>query len=401
MSHRNILVSSALAAGFALIGAHAAAQSVVTGGATEPIAMYQSLMPVDGVHFSYAGTGSSIGKIAVFNNDGALFGHAGRSVPMSASELIITPAEDAAYALAHITSPATPADMWGPVLQMPAYVSAVAIPFNKTNTSGNPEALNFRALASSTLPDVADLCGIFSGRIVDWSMIPGSHRSGPVTVLYRADGSGTSVLLGNFLNAACTATEPNLTGGAFDANQPIFAAQFPAAIVPGNFVPVSGSGNMDAAVLANVGGIGYVNPGALTPWAADASRVAQVKGFSPTEASISLAANGVPLPSGVAVNTRAGWMPNFGNPSVGYPIAGFSSLVVSQCFLGADPMATVSTMMEFLNGFYSLGSLSGPEVVLPMPWRNAVVATFLNNSSGRGKNVQNPLVCNGMGKPLP
>ncbi len=395
------ILSAMALAGLIFLPVSTWAQSVVTGGATEPQALYEVILPADGVQFSYVGTGSGAAKNAVLNNNGALFGHPGRSVPMAASDLRITPAEDAAYTVAHITSPATPADQWGPVLQMPAYVMAVGIPFNKANVSGIPEALNFRRVATSLAPDVLDLCGIFSGRITAWTQIAGSNRTGPITVLYRADHSGTSVLLGNYLNAACSgSTEINLTGGAYDVDQSSFAAQFPGGAVPANFLAVAGSDAMDAAVVSTQGAVGYASVDTLGPLVSDTSRVAQVAGASATAVNIVAAASSLAPPIGSAGGlTRAAWMPNFGNPASGYPIVGFSSLVVSQCFIGADPNGTYNTMMEFLNGLYASSTLPGV-AALPAAWRIAAVNTFLNNASGRYMNIQNGSICNLQGKPL-
>ncbi|MBF3173840.1 protein disulfide reductase, partial [Pseudomonas aeruginosa] len=78
--------------------------------------------------------------------------------------------------------------------------TSVALPFNKSGSN----AVHFA--------DVNTLCGVFSGRLTDWSQIPGSGRSGAITVVYRSESSGTTELFTRFLNASCSST---LEGGTF------------------------------------------------------------------------------------------------------------------------------------------------------------------------------------------
>ncbi len=406
MSFKKSVLASAVALGLMSVAAGAMAQKVVTGGATLPQGLYTSILPV-GPNFSYTGTGSGTGKSAVLNNNSTPFGATNRTVPMAASDVVITSTEDTNYAAAHITAPATPADNWGPMLQMPSVGTSVTIPFNKTTTAGAAQALNFRGTLSNSVPDLGDVCGIFSGRVTDWSQIPGSNRSGAITVLYRGEGSGTSALLGNFLNAAC-ATETgtsNLKNGAWTADQQAFAQQFVGNTVPSNFVSVTGSAGMRDAVFAEQGRIGYVGPDVIpTADLADATKYAQLRGFSPTIANTQLAIAAAPVPTNANAGTRSAWLPNFGVPSNGYAIAGFTSWVVSQCFTGTDTNDTVATMTTFLNDLYDGdfdATITADNFVpLSTEWKDAVKSTFLSDTSGRGMNIGNSTVCNGIGKPL-
>ncbi|MGV8352649.1 protein disulfide reductase, partial [Pseudomonas aeruginosa] len=58
---------------------------------------------------------------------------------------------------------------WGPLIQVPAVATSVALPVNKSGSN---------ALNSA---DVNTLYGVCSGRLTDWSQIPGSGRSGAST----------------------------------------------------------------------------------------------------------------------------------------------------------------------------------------------------------------------------
>ncbi|SAI69102.1 Phosphate-binding protein [Bordetella ansorpii] len=395
------------------------AQKVVTGGSTLPHGLYNDILPI-GPDFSYTGKNSVTGKTAVLTNNGSLFSvlpsqdFSHRSVVIAASDVVITPIEELTYSLAHNPSvgyPPIPAVAnWGPVLQMPSVGTSVTIPFNKNTTAGTAQALNFRGTLSNSLPDFGDLCGVFSGRISDWSQIAGSNRVGPITVLYREEGSGTSALLGNFLNAACAAeaSPSNLKGGMWTVDQPNFAQQFNDDTVPyrgARFISVKGSSGMRDAVFADQGRIGYVGPDVIpTSDLADATKFALLRGFSPTAANTQLAIAAAPVPNDANANTRSAWLPNFGVPFNGYAIAGFTSWVVSQCFTGTDTNDTVATMTTFLNDLYDGdfdATITADNFVpLSIEWKNAVKSTFLSNTSGRGMNIANSTVCNGIGKPL-
>ncbi|WP_144631031.1 substrate-binding domain-containing protein [Bordetella genomosp. 13] len=411
MSFKKSVLASAVALGLMSVAAGAMAQKVVSGGATLPQTLYTTIMPANNIDFSYLGTGSGTGKTAVLTNDGSLFGHAGRSVAIAGSDVVITPAEDATYKADHIDA-AT--NKWGPMLQIPSVATSVTIPFNKAVTSGAAD-LDFSATDSATAPDVADLCKIFSGAVTDWSDIPGSNRSGPITVLYRDEGSGTSALLANFLRSQCPtelfATShlkaTNSTGrGVFQLDQQTFKMQFKNDTVPSNFVPVTGSSGMRVGVFAAEGRVGYVGPDVVAAAdLADPTKYAKVRGASPTGANVGLAVADRAVPTSANFNTRAAWAPNFGVPTSGYPIVGFTTLVVNQCYSGTDANGTQAAIVAFLTKLYTTtdhdAAINADNFVpLSSSWKTAVTNTFLNNTSGRGLNIGNATVCNSIGKPL-
>lgn len=406
MSFKKSVLAAAVAVGLMSVASAAMAQNVVTGGATLPQDLYTVILPAgaSSTTFSYTGTGSGTGKTAVLNNTGASFGKAGRSVPMAASDVIITATEDSDYATAHILGSSTSADNWGPVVQFPSVATSVTLPFNKNNTAGNPQSLNFRGTATSINPDVFDLCGVFSGRITDWSGIANSGRTGAITVLYRSGGSGTSAMLGNYLNAVCSgdvAGNPNLKGGNFTVDQQDFSKQFVGDAVPANFVAVSGSAGMRDAVFATEGAIGYVGPEVIAAAdLADSTIFAQISGYSPTAANISSAISESDPPEGG--NVRSAWLPNFGNATGGYPILGFTSWIVAQCYKGTDTNNTYTTMKTYLdnhfNGNYDTQITAHNFVPLPQNWKDAVKSNFLAVGSTNG--LKNSTTCNAIGRPL-
>ncbi|WP_144631032.1 PstS family phosphate ABC transporter substrate-binding protein [Bordetella genomosp. 13] len=418
MARKNSILISTIALGLMSFAAGAIAQKVVSGGSTLAQGLYIAIMPADNFNFSYKVTGSEVGKTAVLTNEGALFDRPARSVAIAGSDVVISPTEDAVYKANHIDDKD---NKWGPVLQFPAVVTSVVIPFRKALAVGTPlntsTQLDFSAEISPTAPDVADLCRIFSGAVTDWSGIEGSHRTGPITVLYREDGSGTSALLGNFLRTQCPTelyattnlkAANNVGRGVFQLDQQNFSQQFKNDKVPPTFMQVKYSAGMRDAVFAAEGRIGYMGPDLILPAdLSNAAKYAKVRGFSPTSANVNAAVMAwVPTtPTNATAVTRDAWVPKFGLHPGGYPIVGFTALVVNQCYSGADANGTQAAIVAFLTRLYTTTDFDAAItadnfVPLPSSWKTAVTNTFLNNTSGRGQNIGNATVCNGIGKPL-
>jgi ABC-type phosphate transport system substrate-binding protein len=132
----------------------------------------------------------------------------------------------------------------GNLIELPSMGTGVTIPIV------NPDVTTTSTSALIELQD-ADLCGIFSGAITNWSTIAKESynkgkkiAAGTIQVVYRYDGSGQTFILTEHLSAICPSlgTYPI----TFKATQ-TFATLF--TTVPANFVPMSGSQNQ-ASFLA-------------------------------------------------------------------------------------------------------------------------------------------------------
>jgi ABC-type phosphate transport system substrate-binding protein len=161
-----------------------------------------------------------------------------------------------------------PASVGGPLIQLPTFATAIVIAHT-----------NFSYTKAITLTD-NDICGIFSGKITDWSgiqAIPGKTTApkglgGPLTVQYREDGSGTSFLFTQHLQQVCNSSN-TAAGVTFTATK-YFADIFGAPLVSGSnhFVnptnwqgavtPVAGSGSGAVAnnLIAGTNNIAYITP---------------------------------------------------------------------------------------------------------------------------------------------
>lgn len=393
MFKRNVLAVSLTLAG--LCAAQAAMADVNGGGATLPQPLYQTSGVLTAGFAPYIGVGSGAGKAAFLNNDYTKFvaGNTSKNVHWAGSDSKLSTTELNNYVTAHGAA-------WGPLIQVPSVATSVAIPFNKTGTANVDLSVN-------------QLCGVFSGRLTDWSQITGSGRTGAITVVYRAESSGTTELFTRFLNAKCAET------GTF-AVTTTFASSYSGGL-PTGAVAATGSQAVMTALNAAQGRITYMSPDyAATTLAGldDATKVARVGGLSPAPANVSAAINAVPVPAAGDRSKPNAWIPVFTSqkvidetipadpslrlyPTTGYPILGFTNVIFSQCY--ADATQTTQVRNFFSRHYGSLTNndsaiTSNRFVPLPSAWKTAIRDSFVTASSGL--SIGNTSVCNAIGRPL-
>ncbi|MEC4337474.1 substrate-binding domain-containing protein [Stenotrophomonas pavanii] len=387
------LVATAL---LATAGAASAQTAVTGGGASLPADLYKgaadSILPAN---FSYAVTGSGTGKKAFLENNASLFSTTG-TVHFAGSDSVLSSTELSTYNSTYNVSGDT--NRYGALVQIPSVATSVTVPFNKAGS-----AIDL---------SVTQICGIFSGKITNWSSID-SARSGTIQVVYRGESSGTSELLARFLTAACRPADVSGTTLKLTNGVPAFSVQSTFAnlftTVPSNFIaaPATGGTALYNAVYAADGRIGYVGPDVI-PSLTDATKVAKVKGFSPDEVSVQATLETAAPPTGAAAENPANWVPVFGNPSAGYPIAGYTNFVFGQCYKNATVGANVR---GFLTRHYGSTVVNGVEqgpndaairahkfIPLTKAWRDAVRARFATATNAGA--VNNPSTCSGIGRPL-
>ncbi|MGE8223573.1 MAG: PstS family phosphate ABC transporter substrate-binding protein, partial [Stenotrophomonas sp.] len=340
-----------------------------------------SILPAN---FSYAVTGSGTGKKAFLENKIALFIPTGTgNVHFAGSDSVLSQTEIDTYNTTYNSASST--TKFGPLLQLPSVATSVTIPFNK---SGSAVDLT-----------VAQACGIFSGKITDWSSI-GSGRSGAIQVVYRGESSGTSELLTRFLANACQAADVSGTSLKLTNGVPAFSVQSTFAnlftTVPANFIaaPATGGTSLYNAVYAVDGRIGYVGPDVI-PDLKDATKVAKLKGNSPDEVSVAATLNTIAPPSTAAdIANPAKWVPVFTNPSAGYPIAGYTNFVFGQCYRVA---LARNAIRDFLQSHYNLGAAGTNDaavrahgfIPLTQAWREAIANNLVASSAPNGLSNAN------------
>ncbi|MFL1391171.1 substrate-binding domain-containing protein [Pseudomonas tritici] len=399
MFKRNVLaVSMTLAA---LCSAQAAFADVNGGGATLPQPLYQTAGVLTAGFAPYIGVGSGKGKLAFLNNDYSQFGTGTKNVHWAGSDSKLSAAELLAYK--NNKQPT-----WGKLIQVPSVATSVAIPFNKTGTNA----------VDLTIPQ---LCGVFSGRLTTWNQITGSGRTGPITVVYRDESSGTTELFTRFLNAKCTAEAKKFAVTTTFKDSYGFVAGVSAGSVPAGAVAATTSQGVMTALNAAQGRITYMSPDyAATTLAGldDATKVAKVAGVSPAPGNVSAAIGQIPAPtearadgSFIDATNQDNWVPvfaatasgpaTFAYPSSGYPILGFTNLIFSQCY--ADANQTTQVQDFFLRHFGEFdnndAAISANRFVpLPTNWKQAITDTFATVSNAQG--IGNTSVCNAIGRPL-
>jgi len=236
----------------------------ITPGAGSLLGVYSAA--TGGSPTSYCPTGSGAGKKILAGNDSANFqvnltcgttapaplGFGGTGLAQAhfaASDAPLAVSEFNNYVLGHGTGTQP--------TQLPAIAGAISIVFRKdANTTTGAPVVN-----SMTLTE-AQICGIFSGQITDWStlatagVVP-TGVSGPIKVAFRSDGSGTSFSFLNHLSAVCPSNvAPGNTAAInFQTNQSF--ATGAAAYTLVNSIPANGNKGITDA-LAGAGGDGAI-----------------------------------------------------------------------------------------------------------------------------------------------
>ena len=455
-TNRSLLATASLAALLTAGVTQADAQTRINGGgATLPyptyLAEFTSLFAVNSTFIFanataatpvsyYGAVGSGAGTNAFLTNTASLINNGavgkfrsgsttisvpapvfatGTTVHYGASDATLTSAQVSAYN----TSPGLGATN-GPLIQLPAFGTPVAVAFNKG--SGTTLTLND-----------TDLCGIFSGKFTNWSQTS-SGGSGAITVGFRGDGSGTSFLFTSHLAAVCNASNSNVTFTAGTA----FGANF--TTLPANFVPGEGSSGVQANFLtiraisgtpASFPNVTYVGPGggrvtvsrtvtssgevaylgpdytAIAPNAGNYNanvRVASlVNGTNGTaylpntaNTTTALATSAAPPSTASTAADPTRWVPANPNPRSGYPIVGFTNLIVSQCYRVSTVTTGIKSFLQnqynnngsFATAIANNGFVKVPNVV-SSAYVTAINNTFLTNTSGFNLNIGNSPRC--------
>jgi ABC-type phosphate transport system substrate-binding protein len=361
------LLSLALASGSAM------AVTLLGGGATIPAQLYKG--SVDSIlpgNFSYAAAGSGIGKQAFLINDAYRFGSTG-SVHFAASDSTLTTAEISTYNTNYRAS-------FGPLIQLPSVITPVAVPYRKSGES----TLNLTS---------AQLCEVFSGNKTSWGNLLGTSDTTPIYVVYRKVASGATEILSRHLNATC----PEF----FSVSPDFKTARGNRSSIPSHWIAVDYDQDVVEAVNSVNGAIGYVGPDNVD--ASNNAVVARVNGILPTSPNtlLAMSAAQAPATSAQAANP-INWSPVIARPALGYKLAGYTNFLFGQCYKDPQMAADVKA---FLAAHYGIpGNNAATQahkfVAMPHAWKNAVIANFVTNATGNNLDINNPSVCNGIGRPL-
>jgi ABC-type phosphate transport system substrate-binding protein len=406
----------------------AMAQSVVLGGGSSLVGpSIQAEITQFGANpdsLTYFITSSGTGQAAFLGNIPSTFapGLTG-TVDFANSDSALSAAQIAAYT----NSPGLGVTD-GPLIQIPYIVTAITVPYvngptASTDTFKGPQTTPSQPTSLALNDD--DLCGIFSGNLTNWNQVLNPDTGSDftvnkaITVVYRSDSSGTSELLTRHLAAVCTTA--NTKPGVTFVDSTTFASSFPSG-VPANFIGESGSGGVHTELVslstAGTAAVAYLSPdwtntflapssSSATPNLAVASLVNRnlvnsplgAADVAPTAANAT-AALGTSAPPGTAANPAdpsdpTQWVPNIGNPSVGYPVSGTSQIMVSQCYASS---AVTASVVNFLDDHYTNPTFvsiihgNGFDTV-PASFESAIQADFLSNTSQNFLDIGDADLC--------
>jgi phosphate transport system substrate-binding protein len=481
MSRTHLLgaVSAAALACFANVAFAQSANTITGGGSTlaefdyfNEFAIYNaSVNPASAATFSnpdaevgntqhalYWPSGSGSGQSAFLNNNLSIDANKVDSqIPLGAAGGV----NAVSYGASDATLSTTQISAWnssavgelaaGHLIQLPSMGTGVSFPVVNAKVTANGATSTHKAVAGGVILTDNDLCGIFSGKIVNWSATSAasSLTPGAITVVYRSDGSGTSFLLLNHLSAVCNTTNsnflPNTASGAVagsvsvnvsttfaNAGFLINGVAAATGTVPSNFLGESGSGGI-ANYLSGQGtapptgfafpptsAISYLTPdfttvdpnsnAVLANGAKSALVVAAVRNglpYIPTVVDVTNALNHVssgqfttPPTTAAAGALPQNYVPLIQTVSVGYPVVGYTTFDFAQCYQNRNVAIGI---IAFLQGHYAAGNAYATSVnnngfvnitkTSAKVFAPVISGAILGNSKKWNDNIQNQVAC--------
>lgn len=361
---------------------------------------YGSTDPTFAVNYSSIGSGA--GQNLFLNNSSTFDTNditpSGSLIAFGASDATLSPTQITTWATSTFGQSVS-----GNLIQIPTYGTPIAIVFKKTTHQADG-GLQFTD---------AQLCGIFSGKITSWqdsllagvAVSPNTLPTGTIHPVYRFDGSGTSFLLTQHLHAVCNGGNSNITFTASTS----FASEF-GGTPPSNFIAATNSSGIQATVesgTANVanGDLGYLSPDYTLIAPVNAGRsgfpaVGAVQNvndgtyYLPTSGNAQSALANVAAPAPGDANP-ADYVPPEADPPHFYPIVGFTTADLAQCYANATIGFDV---LEYWSDFYSLPYMANLLVQngftpLPTNLANSVFNNLLTAGAAGNTDVMEPNIC--------
>jgi len=344
---------------------------------------------------------------------------------------------------------------FGPVIQIPSLVAAIAVPFNPS-ASWQPKGVKPTGGSSNVQLSTSTLCGIFTGQITKWSdpSITADNKgtqlgTGAITVVYRNDSSGTTFIFTNaLLNQCGTAAHPtpskykvpakwvtdagvtvNAKAPFYTSNTKFYISLFGKNDLPANFLNnetltgvtggANGGGGVKKAILATTGSIGYVSPDNVQPTTSSGPEAANIQSYysfinkatpayiAPTAATGTAAMlTAAPPKFNGSASNPLNWGATVPLPAAqgAYPIAGFSFIDLYTCYQKPATVAALAATtgkVGYLTWYYGSSTINGgaPAALLkqdgfaqvPAAWSTAINA--LLKSPYLGPNVVGTKAC--------
>jgi ABC-type phosphate transport system substrate-binding protein len=283
----------------------------------------------------------------------------------------------------------------GNLIQLPSMGVGIAFPVQNANLVNSGDF---------SLSD-NDLCEIFSGGYVNFNQITDSINlsrkkslpaAGPITVVYRSDGSGTSFILTDHLSKVCTSS--NTAAGVTFTATTTFASIF--TTVPSNFQPESGSSAVAAEVATLSNAVAYISPD-FTDQAPNSAAPVHLKVASGITNKLPYLPNLTNITTGLdkalvgyhlaAPTTAAAgalpssWVPLIQTVAAGYPVVGYTTYDFAQCYADKTVAAGV---VAFLTDHYENSTYTSIQTT------NGFVGIANKGSAGFLKNIEKHILTN-------
>jgi ABC-type phosphate transport system substrate-binding protein len=440
---RFILLGAGSAAALAAFAHAASAQSILSGGGstssqfdygngaptptpgTTEFSIFNGSSPAPAATFStYWESGGGTGQQGFIRNDltclisrattgtTSCSGNVGgvNTVHYSTSDSVLSSAQVSSWATSSVGQ-----SVAGDLIQLPSMGTGEAIPVN---------ALKLKKNYQLVLDD-NDLCGIFSGKLTNFNQLSDFTKSkitaGNFNVVYRTDSAGATFILTEHLSDPNVCNTSNTAAGITFVATTSFATLFPGSKPPSNFY----GANLADGVASFLEGtstygaqpqaIGYITPdytsviNKSSPLLVPSITSGKVKAGQPTVKDIILGLENPvdgtvltpPSTQAQAVNPLA-WVPVIQTVSKGYPIVGYTTIDLPQCY--ADPNVQAA-MISFLTDHYTSPTYAAVQNSYGLvtiaksgasKFLQAIEANILSNTTKFNANIGNITVCAGV-----
>jgi phosphate transport system substrate-binding protein len=304
----------------------------------------------------------------------------------------------------------------GNLIQLPSMGTSQSIPVQNSAVTGN---------GTLVLND-DDLCGVFSGKLTDFSQLALGKGSvtptaGAITVVVRSDGAGATSMITGHLSAVCTTGNGGNSNITFTSTT-TFASLFPNGVLPTNFLAEAQASGVATELESLTSAVGYVSPdwtteyphsGALVNGEPSTLVIASVLNGKtaelPTLKNITAAlahpvvgTNLTPPENASEGANPTDWVPLIETASVGYPIVGYTTIDFAQCYADKTIAAGIKSYLndhyynasyksiQANNGFVTVSS-SGAAKFL-----EDIKKGILKNSLKWNTDIQDKKACKGL-----
>jgi phosphate transport system substrate-binding protein len=304
----------------------------------------------------------------------------------------------------------------GNLIQLPSMGTSQSIPVENSAVTGN----------GTLILNDNDLCGVFSGKLTDFSQLSLGKGSvtptaGAITVVVRSDAAGATQMLTGHLAAVCTTGNGGNSNITFTPTT-AFNSLFPNDVLPTNFVAESQASGVATELESLTSAIGYVSPdwtteysnsGALVNGQKSTLVIASVLNGStaelPTLKNITAAlahpvigSTLTPPENATEAANPSNWVPLIETASTGYPIVGYTTIDFAQCYADKTVAAGIKAYLkdhytkaayktiQANNGFVTVSS-SGAAKFL-----EDIIHDIIGNKSKWDTDIQDKKACKGL-----